>query len=91
MYAALRGAKHFRVKTSLGGCLKRATFCSALPFSLNFRRFRQWRAASASVLLGNHLPALFFALWLLVNSARVLALSTALTRIKLLYKCHTGH
>jgi hypothetical protein len=36
MSAALRGAKTFRVTTSFGGCLRGATFCSALPLSLKF-------------------------------------------------------
>jgi hypothetical protein len=37
MSAALRGAKKFRVTTSLGGMFKTVTLWSALPLSLKFR------------------------------------------------------
>jgi hypothetical protein len=60
--------------------LRRATFWSALPLTLKFRRFRRWRAASASVLLGKYASPLFIALWFfgdLVRSGMVHALSTA--------------
>jgi hypothetical protein len=80
MSAALRGAKKFRVTTSLGGrCLRRATLWSALPLSLKFQWFRRWRrfrlrtswkpsscVACCPVVFGR-----------LVWSARVLALITA--------------
>jgi hypothetical protein len=42
-------------------------FWFALPLSLKFRRFRHWRVASVSILLGKYFPALFVVLWLLVN------------------------
>jgi hypothetical protein len=77
-----------------GGCLRRATFWSALSLCLKFSLFSQWRAASASVLLGNHLPALLVALWLLINNFGLLWCSPwarLLTHVKLLYKCHSGH
>jgi hypothetical protein len=67
MSAALRRAKKFQVTTSLGGYLRLATFWFALLLSLRFRRFRRWRAACASVLLGNYHPAFFVSLWLLVG------------------------
>jgi Ca2+/Na+ antiporter len=66
MSASLRGRKKFRVTTSLGGMFNEATFCSALALSLKFRQFRRWRAACASVLLGNNPPSLFVALLFLV-------------------------
>jgi hypothetical protein len=85
------GRKSFEWQPT-GGMFKAGDilFCTADFFEV--RRFHQCRPASAFILLGNHPPTLFVALWLLMNwAARMFTLSTSFSSCKAqVYKCHTG-